>query len=124
MNYNNRGHTLLKDRDVTMAWEGELTPESATPIGGKLLIRITENTGETAGGLLLGLAAQDKVSLLGEVVRVGPGPLLRDGSRGAMPAAVGDSVRFRDFDVTEVDLEGEDYVLVDAQHIMMKWTAQ
>ena len=51
-------------------------------------------------------------------------PLLRDGSRGEMPAAVGDSVRFRDFDVTEVDLDGEDYVLVGAQHVMMKWTAQ
>merc|ERR1740121_2375485 len=95
VDYCGGGHTLLKDRDVTMSWSGELTPETARPIGGNLLIRITENTGETAGGLLLGLAAQDKVSLVGEVVQLGPGPLLRDGSRGPMPAAVGDSVRFR-----------------------------
>mmetsp|Transcript_23696 Transcript_23696/g.71080 ORF Transcript_23696/g.71080 Transcript_23696/m.71080 type:complete len:240 (+) Transcript_23696:161-880(+) len=124
VNYNNKGHTLLKDRDVQMFWDGDLTAATARPIGGNLLIRITENTGETAGGLLLGLAAQDKLSLIGEVVQTGPGPLLRDGSRGEMPAAVGDSVRFRDFDVTEVDLDGEDYVLVGAEHIMMKWTAQ
>ena len=37
------------------------------------------------------------------------------------PCAVGDTVRFQDLDVTECDIEDEEYVLVDSQHVMMKW---
>ena len=62
-----------------------------------------------------------KASVVGEVIQVGPGRVLRDGSRAPQPCAVGDTVRFQDLDVTECDIEDEEYVLVDSQHVMMKW---
>ena len=122
--YNREAHTLLRDGDVQMSWTGELTTDSARPIGGNLLIKIVEVTGATASGLFLGTAAMDAVSLVGEVIQTGPGKLLRDGSRGSFPCSAGDTVRFNDFDVTEVDIDGVDYVLVDTMHVMMKWKAQ
>lgn len=121
--YDGGDHTLLKDRDVSMVWEGALTSATARPIGANVLIRVAGTKGQTASGLLLGLAAQDKISLEGEIVAAGPGPALRDGSRGAMPVAPGDTVRFRDMDVAEIDIDGEEYVLLKAEHVMLKWQA-
>jgi chaperonin GroES len=111
----------LKDRDVQMSWNGELTSGNARPIGGNILIKIREEKGQTTSGLFLGLEAADKASVVGEVIQVGPGRVLRDGSRAPQPCAVGDTVRFQDLDVTECDIEDEEYVLVDSQHVMMKW---
>ena len=119
--YQRESHTLLKDRDVQMSWNGELTSGNARPIGGNILIKIREEKGQTTSGLFLGLEAADKASVVGEVVQVGPGRVLRDGSRAPQPCAVGDTVRFQDLDVTECDIEDEEYVLVDSQHVMMKW---
>ena len=104
-----------------MSWNGELSAASARPIGGNILIKIREEKGQTTSGLFLGLEAADKASVVGEVVQVGPGRVLRDGSRAPQPCAVGDTVRFQDLDVTECDIEDEEYVLVDSQHVMMKW---
>lgn len=121
--YDNADHTLLKDRDVSMVWTGDLAADSARPIGSNVLVKVSENAGATASGLLLGLGAQDKISLTGEVIQVGPGKLLRDGGRGPVPVAAGDSVRFRDYDVVEVVIDGEEYVLVGTEHVICKWTA-
>ena len=121
--YDNKDHTLLKDRDVTMLWRGDMSPESVRPIGSNILIKVDETKGETASGLLLGLAAQNEISLKGEVVQTDPGNLLRDGSRGPMEVEAGDSVRFRDFDVNEVTIDDEEYVLVGVEHVICKWKA-
>ena len=121
--YDNKDHTLLKDRDVSMVWTGDLAADSVRPIGSNVLVKVSENAGATASGLLLGLGAQDKISLTGEVIQVGPGKLLRDGGRGPVPVAAGDSVRFRDYDVVEVVIDGEEYVLVGTEHVICKWTA-
>ena len=40
-----------------------------------------------------------------------------------MPVAAGDSVRFRDYDVVEVVIDGEEYVLVGTEHVICKGTA-
>ena len=40
--YQRESHTLLKDRDVQMSWNGELTAGNARPIGGNILIKIRE----------------------------------------------------------------------------------
>ena len=58
--YQRESHTLLKDRDVQMSWNGELTSASARPIGGNILIKIREEKGQTTSGLFLGLEAADK----------------------------------------------------------------
>ena len=47
----------------------------------------------------------------------------RDGSRGPMEVEAGDSVRFRDFDVNEVTIDDEEYVLVGVEHVICKWKA-
>lgn len=119
--YQRSSHTLLKDRDVQMSWAGELSAASARPIGGNILIKVRAEKGQTESGLFLGLEAADKASVVGEVIQVGPGRVLRDGSRAPLPCAVGDTVRFQDLDVTECDIEDEEYVLVDSQLVMMKW---
>lgn len=121
--YDGKEHTLLKDRDVIMAWTGDLTAETARPIGGNVLLKVSGSRGQTEAGLFLGLAAVDQVLLEGEIVRVGPGAALRDGSRLAQPVEVGDMVRFRDYDVAEVDIDGEEYVLFQSECVSMKWKA-
>ena len=51
--YQRESHTLLKDRDVQMSWNGELTSASARPIGGNILIKVREEKGQTRVELTL-----------------------------------------------------------------------
>jgi len=63
------------------------------PLGDRLVVRRFEAEEKTAGGLLLPDTAKNKPQR-GEVLAVGPGKLLKDGSRRPLQVKVGDTVLF------------------------------
>lgn len=63
------------------------------PISDHILVRRVEAQEKTAGGILLPDAARTKPQK-GEVLAVGPGRLLKDGSRRALQVKEGDTVLF------------------------------
>src|SRR5262249_3297418 len=63
------------------------------PLGDRIVVRRFEAQGKTTGGILLPDAAKNKPQK-GEVLAVGPGKLLKDGTRSPLQVKKGDTVLF------------------------------
>ena len=87
------------------------------PLGDRVVIKPLEAEEKSAGGIILPEKAQEKPRE-GEVIAVGPGKLLDNGTRAEMPVKKGDIVVYSDFSGTEVTFEGEDYLIIEADRIL------
>lgn len=63
------------------------------PLGDRLVVRRAASQEKTTGGILLPDSAKNKPQK-GEVLAVGPGRMLKDGSRRALQVKVGDTILF------------------------------
>jgi chaperonin GroES len=63
------------------------------PLGDRIIVRRTEAAEKSAGGVIIPDAAQQKPQR-GTVLAVGPGKLLKDGSRRPLQVREGDRVLF------------------------------
>jgi chaperonin GroES len=91
--------------------------EMLKPLGDRVVIRVLEKEEKTASGIFLPDTAKEKPSQ-GEVIAVGNGKVLDNGSRQAMDVAVGDKIIFSKYAGTEVKLEGKDYLIVSERDIL------
>ena len=80
------------------------------PLNDRVLIKRTESETKTAGGLFIPENAKEK-PLEGEVVAVGTGRILEDGSVRALQVKAGDRVLFAKYAETEVKI-GSDTMLL------------
>jgi chaperonin GroES len=81
------------------------------PLDDRLLIRQAGAEEVTSGGIILPDSAQEKPQR-GTVVATGPGKLLDSGARGEMSVHVGDEVFYGKYSGTEVEFEGDKFVIV------------
>ncbi len=81
------------------------------PLGDRILVRRSAAEEKTAGGILLPDTAQNKPQK-GKVEAVGPGKLLKDGSRRGLQVKVGDTVLFTSWAGDEFKERGGDEVLL------------
>jgi chaperonin GroES len=65
----------------------------------------------TAGGIVLPDSAREKPQK-GKVIATGPGKLLDSGKRGEMSAKKGDVVFYGKYSGSEVDIDGQTYVII------------
>ena len=63
------------------------------PLGDRIIVRRVESADKSAGGILLPDNAKQKPQR-GTVLSVGPGKMLKDGTRRALHVKVGDEVLF------------------------------
>jgi chaperonin GroES len=63
------------------------------PLGDRLIVRRTEAADKSTGGILIPDAAKQKPQR-GTVIAVGPGKMLKDGTRRALQVREGDRVLF------------------------------
>jgi chaperonin GroES len=82
-----------------------------------ILRRITEAESKTAGGLYIPDTAKEKPQE-GEVVAVGKGKLLENGSRVEPDVKEGDRVLFGKYAGTEIKIEGEELLIVREDEIL------
>lgn len=86
------------------------------PLGDRVVVKIVKDE-KTAGGIYLPDTAQEKPQT-GEVLAVGAGKILDNGSRLAVDVAVGDRILFAKYSGTEVKLDGETYLLIAEKDIL------
>jgi chaperonin GroES len=72
---------------------------------------------KSAGGILLPDTAQEKPQT-GEVIAVGPGKTLDNGSKQLVDVKVGEKVLFAKYSGTEVKLDGETYLLLAEKDLL------
>jgi chaperonin GroES len=81
------------------------------PLHDRLLIKRVEPETTSKGGIIIPATAKEK-PLEGEVVAVGTGRVLEDGSVRALQVKAGDRVLFSKYSETEVKIGGEDFLLL------------
>jgi chaperonin GroES len=86
------------------------------PLSDKVLVKPSQAEDKSSGGIYIPDSAKQK-PIEGEVLAVGPGRVLDDGSRSEMTVRVGDKVIYSKYGGTELKLTGEEYVILDEDQI-------
>ncbi len=84
------------------------------PLGDRVLIKLLDSEETTKSGIVLPDTAKEKPQE-GEVLAVGPGKLMDNGTLAPMPVKAGDVVLFAKYAGTELKRDGETYMLLSAE---------
>ena len=87
------------------------------PLHDHILVRRREEAEQQQGGIIIPDTAKDKPQE-GEVLAVGPGKYQDDGSRRQMAVAVGNTVLFGKYAGTEINLDGEEFLVMRESDIL------
>lgn len=87
------------------------------PLGDRVVVKVMEQEERTKGGIVLPDTAKEKPQQ-GKVVAVGPGRILDNGQRVAPEVKVGDVVIFAKYGGTEVEVDGEEYLVLRESDIL------
>ncbi len=90
---------------------------SFRPLHDRVLLRRTDEDDRTAGGIIIPDTAKEK-PMEGEVLAVGPGIRGDDGKLHALDVKEGDRVLFGKWSGTEVNIDGEEVLIVKESDIM------
>jgi chaperonin GroES len=82
-----------------------------TPLHDRVLVRPAQPEEVTKGGIILPDTAKEK-PMQGEVIAVGPGKIGEDGKTVAMQVAAGDKVLYGKYSGTEINVDGEDMLIM------------
>lgn len=86
------------------------------PLRDRVLIKRVEEETKTAGGIIIPDNHKEKPAQ-GEVIAVGTGYRLEDGTVKALDVKKGDRVLFGKFSGTEVKVEGTSYIIMKEDEI-------
>ena len=87
------------------------------PLGEKILVKRFDAVEKTAGGIVLPDAAKEKPKE-GKIIALGDGKLLDSGARAKFQVKKGDRVVFTSYAGTEIDIDGEEYLLMAEDDIL------
>lgn len=87
------------------------------PLGDRVVVRREESEDTTAGGIVLPDSAKDKPAR-GEVISIGDGKLLDDGTRAELQVKAGDRVIFSSYAGDTVKVEDEELLLMREDDIL------
>jgi chaperonin GroES len=88
------------------------------PLQDRILLKRVKEEEKTKGGIIIPDSAKEK-PIEGEVVAVGSGKVLDDGTVRPLDVKVGDRVLFGKYSGTEVKIEGEERLIVREDDIFV-----
>ncbi len=97
---------------ATATKKGTKTSIKLQPLGDRVVVEREQSEERTTGGIVLPDTAKDRPSR-GQVVSVGEGRLLDDGTRGPLQVKVGDRVVFSSY-------AGETFKIGDQELLLMR----
>jgi chaperonin GroES len=87
------------------------------PLQDRIVVRRVEEEEKTRGGLIIPDSAKER-PLEGEVVAVGSGKRLEDGTVVALDVKKGDRVLFGKYAGTEIKLDGVDHLILREEEVL------
>lgn len=87
------------------------------PLNDRIIVRRVEDQEQMRGGLYIPDTAKEKPQE-GEVIAVGNGKLLDNGTRIAIDIKAGDKVLFGKYAGTEIKLDGEEYLILREDDVL------
>ena len=88
-----------------------------TPLGDRVIVKAVEQDKVSPGGIVLPDTTKDRPQR-GTVLAVGPGRRGEDGERVPLGIGVGDEVSYARYGGTELQVEGEDALILQEQDIL------
>jgi chaperonin GroES len=89
---------------------------SLRPLGDRVVLKLLARETVTKSGIFLPDTKEKPQE--GEIVAVGPGKLLDDGTRTTLEVKVGQRVLFAKYSGTEVKVDGEEYLILRESDIL------
>jgi chaperonin GroES len=87
------------------------------PLQDRLIIRRVKEEEKTKGGIFIPDTAKEKPTE-GEVMAIGNGKVLENGTVRALDVKVGDRVLFGKYNGNEVKLDGEDLLIIREEDVL------
>ena len=87
------------------------------PLQDRILLKRVKEEEKSKGGIIIPDTAKEK-PIEGEVIAVGSGKILEDGTVRKIDLKVGDRVLFGKYSGTEVKIDGEDRIIVREDDIL------
>ena len=87
------------------------------PLNDRVVVKRLEEETKTAGGIIIPDTAKEK-PIQGEVLAVGNGKVMEDGSRRALDVKAGDTVLFSKYAGTDIKVEGEELLIMREDDIL------
>ena len=87
------------------------------PLADRVVVKSLEEEEKTASGIILPDTAKEKPQK-GQVLAVGPGKALEDGTRQAMEVKSGDTVIFAKYAGSEVKVDGEEVLILRESDVL------
>ena len=87
------------------------------PLGDRIVVKRVEAEEKTAGGIVLPDTAKEKPKE-GKVIAVGPGKVLDSGEVSKMQLKKGDRVLFASYAGTEVEVDDEEYLVMQEEDVL------
>ena len=93
------------------------TDSKLRPLGDRVVVKPTPREEVTKSGIVLPDTAKEKPQE-GQIIAVGPGKILEDGSREKMDVVVGDKVLYAKYAGTEFKVDGADLLIISQKDIL------
>ena len=87
------------------------------PLNDRVLVKRIEETQVTKGGIVIPDTAKEK-PIEGRVIAVGSGKMSDAGNRMSLQAKEGDRILFGKYSGTEIEVEGEEYLMMREDDIL------
>jgi chaperonin GroES len=87
------------------------------PLHDRLLVKRIEEEDKTKGGLIIPDTAKEK-PMQGKIIAVGKGKLDEDGKLRPLDVHKGDRVLFSKYSGTEVELEGDEHLIIREDDVL------
>ena len=87
------------------------------PLADRVVVKATVQEEKTKGGIVLPDTAKDKPQE-GEVIALGPGKVLDNGTKLKPEVKVGDRIIFSKYSGTEIKIEGDEYLILRESDIL------
>lgn len=88
------------------------------PLGSRVVAKLIKSEEILKGKIILSAGAEKGQSAKAEVIAVGPGDYLKDGTRKKVSVQVGDTVLFPSYSSTEITLGNEDFIILNESDIL------
>ena len=91
--------------------------EMLKPLGDRIVVKALEADEKTSGGIVLPDSAKERPQT-GEVLAVGPGKTLDNGSVAAMEVKVGDKVVYSKYGGSEIKVGGQEVIILRQDDVL------
>lgn len=88
------------------------------PLSDHLVLKPIAAETKTASGIIIPDTIEKERPERGEVIAIGPGKRLKNGSRAPMDVTVGQTVLFKKYGPDEIKIDGETFMIISCEDIL------